>query len=413
MKAAFTALILMSLMVAGGGGADLPSAIVPGNLGVNIHFLANKSQDLNMIQVAGARFVRMDLAWNWVETTKGVYNFSGGDALYQACAARGIRVLFILDYGNSLYGTDPTQAAWLQGFTNYAAAAATHYKGDNIIWEIYNEPNTAFWPTGSHAGQYMALVNQVVPALRAADPSCTIVAPALSGFDYAFLTTCFQDGLLNLVDAVSVHPYGTATPEAVVNSYTTVRNYITQYHPSGAVPVISSEWGYSQTGITAQLQGDYLARMFLVNLSQGIPFSNWYDWENDGTDPTNSEDNYGTVTATRVPKPAYHELQLLTQSLNGEQFTSRLTSNSTDWLLVFTSPSGQQTLAAWTTAKAHTITNSTWGNLNLTSTPIYVAQPQTAQLKIARRASVPHTAKRQPQSTVRPTPPAHRKPASR
>ena len=31
-------------------------------------------------------------------------------------------------------------------------------------------------------------------------------------------------------------------------------------------------------GITAQVQGDYLARMMLVNISQGIVLSNWYDF---------------------------------------------------------------------------------------------------------------------------------------
>ena len=55
---------------------------------------------------------------------------------------------------------------------------------------------------------------------------------------------------------------------------------------------------------TAQLQGDYLARSWLVNLSQSIPLSIWYDWKNDGTDPTDPEDNFGTVdgqTSRRSP----------------------------------------------------------------------------------------------------------------
>jgi hypothetical protein len=75
-----------------------------------------------------------------------------------------------------------------------------------------------------------------------------------------------------------------------------------------------------------------------------------------------------------VPKLAYYELQLLTHSLKGETFTTRLTTGipSSDWLLVFTSGSGQKTLAAWTTGDAHTDTVSGWGTLHLTSTPFYV-----------------------------------------
>ena len=67
---------------------------------------------------------------------------------------------------------------------------------------------------------------------------------------------------------------------------------------NGVGPLVRG--GESRPVATAQLQGDYLARSFLVNLSQGIPLSIWYDWENDGTDPTNPEENFGTVTADLV-----------------------------------------------------------------------------------------------------------------
>ena len=66
-------------------------------------------------------------------------------------------------------------------------------------------------------------------------------------------------------------------------------------------------------------------------------------------------------------------MRLLTSSLKGETFTSRLSdSHTSDWLLVFTAASGQQTLAAWTTGSPHTVTVSGWGTLHLTSTPFYV-----------------------------------------
>ena len=62
-----------------------------------------------------------------------------------------------------------------------------------------------------------------------------------------------------------------------------------QTYGGKTLPIVSSEWGYSTGTVgtaytpvaTAQLQGDYLARMMLVNLSQGIPLSIWYDWKND------------------------------------------------------------------------------------------------------------------------------------
>ena len=125
----------------------------------------------------------------------------------------------------------------------------------------------------------------------------------------------------------------------------------------------------------SQVQGDYYARSYLVNLSQGISYSNLYEWKNDSANAADYESNFGIVTSDLLPKPAYNELRLLTSSLKGETFTTRLTTgiSSKDWLLVFTSPSGQQTLAAWTTRSSpYNLTVSGWGTLHLTSTPFYV-----------------------------------------
>jgi hypothetical protein len=354
---------------------SLPAAVVPGGLGVNIHFTGDPTNDLNMIQAAGWQFVRMDVAWAWIETTQGVYDFSAYDQLFYGCASRGIRILGILDYGNSLYGTDPTTTKFLNGFTAFATAAATHFKGDGIVWELWNEPNGSFWPGGSNPTQYMALANIALPAIRRADPTASLIAPVTANIDTSFLTSCFQQGLLNLVDAVSVHPYRTTSPETVITNYTSLSNLIVQYHPSGPLPIVSSEWGYSfnpggSRGVTAQVQGDYLARMYLINLSQGIPISIWYDWIDDGPDPTDSEDNYGTVTTNYTPKPAYQEMQLLTSNLQGLSYARQLPSASGDYLLAFSSGS-QETVAAWTTGSSHSVT--VFGqSVTISSTPLYV-----------------------------------------
>ena len=299
--------------------------------------------------------------------------------MVNACAARGIRVLFVLnDYGSPIYGNDPSSAAWQQGFTNFAAAAAGRYKANNVLWEMFNEPDAGLFPGGStDPNLYMNVVKQAVPAMRAADPTATILGPALGygGVDTAYLTTCAQQGLFNLVDALSVHPYGAGNPESYIPSvYTTDRAIISTYHPSGTIPIVSSECGWSTTQVSAQTQGDYAARLNLVNLSQGIPLSVWYDWKNDGTDPTDEQSNFGMVTADLVAKPTYNEMHLLEKSLQNETFTTKLNDgHSTDWLLVFTALNGQQTLVAWTTRSGgRTVTVSGWGTLHLTSTPYYV-----------------------------------------
>jgi polysaccharide biosynthesis protein PslG len=162
---------------------------------------------------------------------------------------------------------------------------------------------------------------------------------------------------------------------------------IRKHHPNGDLPILSSEWGWhvGQGGLrptpTPEKQGDFLARSFLVNLSQNIPLSIWYDWKNDGRDPKEGEHNFGTVTADREPKPAYKEMQRLAAALKGKTFAKRLASPSpsqpeNDWLLVFASTDGQQTLAAWTTGDLRDVVVPGWSTLHLTSTPLYVSPPK-------------------------------------
>ena len=240
--------VLLCLLAVAAEAVEFPVTDVPSGVGVNIHFnndWPDYLQRLDAIQAAGIHVARMDFSWSTIETTPGQYDFSGWDQLVTAAADRGIRMQALLCYSNSLYGNtdDPAyygSATFRNAFTNFTSALTTHYAaitdqyqaqhpGSNVkmTYELWNEPNLGFWP-GYDPNQYMALANQVLPVIRQNDPNATIVAPALSAVNnyppYAdwndYLTTCFnygnahpgQQGLLSMVDGLSVHPYrwGTA-----------------------------------------------------------------------------------------------------------------------------------------------------------------------------------------------------------
>lgn len=203
----------------------------------------------------------------------------------------------------------------------------------------------------------MKLAHVVIPAMRRADPHATIIAPATNRIDLRFLSACFRDGLLSLVNAVSVHPYRLRSPESVVADVKKLRQLMERYSPQGAtIPIVSSEWGYPTIPLlfSAKSQGEYLARELLVDLSIGIRLSIWYDWHDDGTKPFNPEDNFGTVTYHYKPKPAFREMQRLVVALGGLHFVERLPSVPQDWLLLFTGPHHSE-IAAWTTGSPHTV----------------------------------------------------------
>src|SRR5262249_50828246 len=142
--------------------SEIPNAVIPNGVGVNIHFVTGHEQDLDLIAAAGFKFVRMDFAWTAIEKQKGKYDWSDYDQLMANLDKRGVRALFILDYSHHLYEeavtsphpitgathrttASPQHPESIAAFARWAAASANHFHARHIIWEIWNEPNGHFW----------------------------------------------------------------------------------------------------------------------------------------------------------------------------------------------------------------------------------------------------------------------------
>ncbi|MBV9851126.1 MAG: cellulase family glycosylhydrolase [Armatimonadetes bacterium] len=384
----------------------LPPPVVPQCVGVNIHFTGQPKRDLDGLARGGFGWIRMDFAWDAIEKTKGVYDFSAYDSLLAGLTARHIKPLFILDYGNDLYqkGSPRTPEA-RAAFARFAAAAARHYRGKTILWEIWNEPNGGFWQPQANVQEYGALAMATVKAVHAADPNATVIAPGTSGIPLDFMESLFKMGLLKEVDAVSFHPYRGNSPETAAGDYQALRALIQRYAPPGRdVPLVSSEWGYTTVNVSEQQQAQYLARQWLSNLAEGIRLSIWYDWHDDGTDPSNGEHHFGTVRNDYTPKPAFLAARALTQTLGGSRFVKRIPLASPDDYLLLFGRGGAVRLAAWTTKEDHALplpiasvtrmTDMTGGpltptveggrlRLTLTGSPVYLDVGRDAALREA------------------------------
>jgi hypothetical protein len=348
------------------GAESLPSPTVPNGFGVNIHF-TGLPRDLTMITDAGFKFIRMDLVWSRVERTKGEYEFkeSGYDALTLGCEKLGIRVLYILDYSNKLYESDRSvrTEAGRKAFADFAAAAAKRYAGKGILWEIWNEPNIKqFWMPQPSGDDYSKLVEAAAQRIRQVDPNAQILAGATSQIPLEWFEGCFKNGLINWIDALSVHPYRSQPPETVIGDYARLRELIARYAPAGKkIPVISGEWGYSnlnwdKSRLSEQQQADYLVRMFLINAYQNIPVSIWYDWKNDGTNPDEREHNFGTVKHDLNPKAAYLAAKVLSSTLAGYSISERFDlGNENDFAFKLIN-GNRQAVAFWTVGPKHNVT---------------------------------------------------------
>ncbi|WP_226654779.1 cellulase family glycosylhydrolase [Guptibacillus hwajinpoensis] len=333
------------------------------SIGVSIH-PGLTEQDIQKINDAGINIVRIDIFWSSVEKTKGIYDFkgSGYDQLNDLLTKYDIRPYYILAYENPLYErqrsivTDEGRT----GFINFVAATVDRYKGQNIIWEIWNEPNLeTFWKPQPSIDEYSTLVKEVSPIIQQKDPTGVIVAPALAGIhekSMEWLKQLFEENILNYIDAISVHPYRNNHPESALYDYQVLRNLLSDYSDED-IPIISGEWGYSMhqkdnISINEIEQASYLARTFLINYMFEIPISIWYDWKNDGVDKNNKEHNFGLLWYDSTPKLSFLSIQTLSKTLNGFKYIERIhTSNSENYIIKFKNSNGKNIIVFWTTSK--------------------------------------------------------------
>ncbi|MFO1463717.1 MAG: cellulase family glycosylhydrolase [bacterium] len=343
---------------------SLPPPIVPEGFGVAIHFTQPQPGELEKLAASGVRWVRMDMVWEDTEREKDRYNFSAYDSFVKALEEHRLKALFILDYWNPHYdqGLSPYSEAGRQAFARWAAAAASRYAGKGFLWEVWNEPNGGiFWKPKPKASDYAQLALAVGKAFRAAGlEKEALIGPASYQVPYQFLKTCFEAGLLEYWSAVSIHPYRWwLNPETAARSFERTRNLIARYAPPGKIiPVLSGEWGYSTVdlGMNEAKQAQFLPRMWLSNLSQGVPVSIWYDWKDDGENPKEREHHFGIVHRDfRKEKPAYLAAKALNDSLRDYRLLGREpVGGSQDYALRF-EKEGVEAWAVWTSAGRKTL----------------------------------------------------------
>lgn len=329
-------------------------------IAINTHYGAPREtvDDAALVRLAraGVRWIRNDLDWATVERVPGVYDFETPrfDALVESAECTGIHILFILDYGNPLYG--PARAvvddAGRQAFAAFAGAAAARYAGRGHAWEIWNEPNLPqFWSapgSGPDPEVYGELVATTAPAIRAADPSAHIligsafmafpgVVAAIGGVPgIEFLDRLFATGALAHADAVSAHFYRPEAPETVAADVAAIRALMDA--AGTTLPLWSGEWGYSTydpnappTGlnylpaVTPERQAAYVARMLLFNYELGLAGSVYFkDRDAAAPSPGNIEHHFGLMHDDLSSKPAYEAVATLARLVGSARLRGRL-----------------------------------------------------------------------------------------
>src|ERR1051326_3065563 len=298
------------------GGATLA-------VGANAHVLwptytdTDRTNVLNRVAEAGLRMLRVDLDWDWVEYEGRGMRDTGPGSAYASLSgfgdqarARGISILIVVKgtpgWANGGQGprVPPTDA---RDYGNFMGWLAGQLHGRAAAYELWNEPNSASFFTGT-AAQYVALVKAAGPATQGAGPQASVVVGATQPYlALTFLTAAYDAGLASATfDAVSHHPYAdpsdappeqdSPNPDVIsLPGVARLRALMDRYGDSR--PIWLTEWGYSShtnsgteppwsRGVTLAQQADYLSRAVSYT-RQYLPYvavSLWYKERDTNTD---------------------------------------------------------------------------------------------------------------------------------
>ena len=295
---------------------------------------AKAETEARSMEDAWVGMAREEFEWKRVEPEKGRFDWSKFDQLVQITRAHGIQVLGKLVYtapwaSSAPSGTSDAAAQYwppkdVQDYAAYVRAVVHRYKDRVHVWEVWNEENTTgFWRPAADPAAYTRLLVAASAAIRAEDPTATIVLGGLStGADPAFLKVIHDNGGWGAFDVLAIHTYVAGPPDgsmmvkwfddahAAAAAYGSKQIWVTEF---GWSTYSGSGTGY--IGVTAAEQASYLARSYQLASEQGITGMSWFELVDRGTAPSSRADHYGIVTTSLTAKPAYGAFQCVARSI--------------------------------------------------------------------------------------------------
>ncbi len=356
---------------------SLAKSDVAESVGVQIPRVGFTRQDLERAREMGFKYIRKSVYWGSVEKEKGVYDASGWDRLFNDAEDLGLTVICCLYGSNNLYEERMNKRdravnteAGRKGYAKFAAYVAERYKDKDIIFEIWNEPNTrTFWHwDGMHnsdqfAEEYTALVKETVPAMLEADPECVVVAGSVSNYwkpSYEWTEFCFEKGILETgIKGWSVHPYGVKTPEEFLEGHRITRALLEEYGKPN-MPMVNTERGFAVKKPTSELeleawsggkeeelreyQAWHYVRQFMADQMCDVRLTGWYDLRGD---------KFGVVNEDLNLRPAGRAAVEMIDQLGDYRYAGRIDCGyaldfATDWV----DGEGGRKIVVWTAPPA-------------------------------------------------------------
>lgn len=321
--------------------------------------------------------IRDETTWTSVERVAGEYSVPDfAENLSDAAQANDLHMMFVASYGNPrAYGGDmdgpmspPTTAEGKNAFVTYINTVLdANPTIDKVeVWNEFNRPrrNTSNCQSGAC---YADLVKAVWEGVKPEHPSVKIVAGNTAGIPMNWFADFIDAGGLRYTDVISTHGYA-ANVDDLRNGIRGLDRLIRTHNGGKSKSIIVSEVGLTNTTVspplgnvsrvlTAEQAGGGLVKIYATMKSiPAVAQTVWYAALDDGTDPQETEANFGlyrqpsAVVSAFEPKPAAAAMSFFIRHLDGYRFASATSVGADVSVTTFIDEAGDTRRLMWKNA---------------------------------------------------------------
>lgn len=284
---------------------DLASYNIPRSIffGIHVHDVTNIGQ-ASVYGFGGIRLWDSGVQWKDIQKSPGAWNFERLDNAVNTAKRNGLRVLLPLGLTpqwaaarpqeRSAYGPgNASEPKDIKLWKNYVRSVVTRYGNGIESYEIWNEPNSRLFFSGS-IEKLVELTCSAYAIIKEIQPAAVVVAPAFTGKQNIPLAEVFlRAGGRACVDVMAFHFYAAdSAPEALVSQVLELRRAMKRSGADG-LPIWNTEsgWTIQKPGVLLEspanwrkldmrLAGAYMIRSFIIARSLGVLRYYWYAWDN-------------------------------------------------------------------------------------------------------------------------------------
>lgn len=341
-------------------------------LGIGTHFgQARSNEQLFLEWITNSPFqtFRDEIYWGDIETAPGTFKPSKRALntlkLINEAQKSGIEPLIILDYGNRFYdnGSQPFTDAGRTAFGKYSEWIAQATKGRVNKFEVWNEWNIGGGKKPRERNgdpvDYVKLVEQTSKAIKKVNPQAEIIGGAIGDDipNWPWLRKAISAGLLNQIDALSVHIYNHSLPiyrggaKEMVYRLEMAQQIIKEAEPNRRIPIYITEIGWPNNEGKWGVDLDDAATQALIFVLEAFQFDYvkgiwFYEFQDRGRDKSEREDNFGFLNADGQEKPVSCVLRSVGKLLKDANLIKSKNQGSSR-ILLYRLANGDQLLASW------------------------------------------------------------------